>query len=58
MSKKVLLYLNDILESINDIENFTAGVTEQAFYENREKQAAVIRMLEIIGEAAKNVPGD
>jgi uncharacterized protein with HEPN domain len=55
-NRNVLLYLNDILESIHYIEQFLEQVDEQTFYENVEKQDAVMRRLEIIGEAVKKIP--
>jgi len=57
MSKRNLeVYLQDILESIEKIEAYLDGVSEEVFYKNTEKQDAVLRRLEIIGEAVKNVP--
>jgi len=50
------LYLTDILESINAIEQYIAGFTLESFEENLEKQDAVMRRLEIIGEAARQMP--
>lgn len=57
MSKrKPDVYFQDILESISHIQRFLDGVSEEEFYENVEKQDAVLRRLEIIGEAVKNLP--
>lgn len=57
MSKrKTAVYLQDILESIDYIQNFLDGVSEEEFYQNVEKQDAVLRRLEIIGEAVKHLP--
>ena len=57
MSKrKPDVYLQDILESINHIQRFLDGVSEEDFYVNVEKQDAVLRRLEIIGEAVKHLP--
>ena len=50
------MYLEDILDSIESIEKYTEGVSEKEFYENPIVQDAVIRRLEIIGEAVKNIP--
>jgi len=48
------LYLVDILESIKNIESFiSTGKT--AFLDSLEKQLAITRSLEIIGEASKKV---
>jgi uncharacterized protein with HEPN domain len=51
-------YLMDILETIMLIERFIDGQTQVTFQENTEKVFAVIRGLEIIGEAAKHIPED
>ena len=59
MSKrKPDVYLQDILESINQIEDYLDGVLENEFYQNSEKQDAVLRRLEIIGEAVKHISDD
>lgn len=55
MKRSAELYINDILENIEDIKNFTKDVTEEEFFENREKQKAVIRSYEIIGEASGKI---
>jgi uncharacterized protein with HEPN domain len=51
-------FLQDILESIADIESFTAGVDFESFRRNREKVLAVVKSIEILGEAVKKVPND
>jgi len=53
--KKDKAYIEHILQAITDTENFTEGVSENDFYKDKEKQYAVIRALEIIGEATKNL---
>ncbi|MGB9659360.1 MAG: DUF86 domain-containing protein [Nitrososphaerales archaeon] len=53
--RKDKAYLKHILDVILDIEKFTEGITKEGFYENKEKQYAVLRGLEIIGEATKNL---
>jgi uncharacterized protein with HEPN domain len=50
------LYLTHILESIDPIESYVAEVDLVAFSEDHEKQDAVVRRREIIGEAVKNLP--
>lgn len=52
------VYLQDILESIEQIEEYLDGINEEEFYQNSEKQDAVLRRLEIIGEAVKRIPAD
>jgi len=46
------------LECIDKVEEYTEGVGEEEFYENTQIQDAVIRRLEIVGEAIKNIPVD
>ena len=53
--KKDKAYLKDMLDAISDIEVFISNITEAEFYKNKEKKYAVVRALEIIGEAAKNL---
>jgi uncharacterized protein with HEPN domain len=50
-----MVYLEDILECIEKIEEYVKDLTEREFEENSEKQDAVIRRIEIIGEAAKMI---
>lgn len=47
--KRDKAYLQDILETISDIEKFMEGVTQEEFHKDKEKQYAVLRALEIIG---------
>jgi uncharacterized protein with HEPN domain len=49
-------YLQDIQDAINDIENFTANLTYEQFIQDRKTLNAVVRSIEIIGEAAKQLP--
>ncbi|NMC77350.1 MAG: DUF86 domain-containing protein [Candidatus Methanofastidiosa archaeon] len=56
MKKDIIVYLEDIIESIGAIENYTKNLNERDFYENPIIQDAVIRRLEIIGEAVKSIP--
>ena len=56
MIKEPIIFVEHIIENINDIELFTKKVNKNEFLENKEKQNAVIRSLEIIGEAVKNIP--
>jgi uncharacterized protein with HEPN domain len=48
--------LNDILDAIQKIQKFVEGVDYESFRANDEKSFAVIRALEIIGEATKQIP--
>jgi len=51
-----LLYLDDILQALKKIERYTKGLSAEKLKRNKLVIDAVIRNLEIIGEAAKHVP--
>ena len=53
--KEPIIFIEHIIESITDIENFTENIEKEDFLENKEKQNAIIRSLEIMGEAVKNI---
>lgn len=48
-------YLVDILKAVQLIEEFVVGMDQQAFDGDLKTQSAVIRQLEIIGEATKRL---
>lgn len=50
------VYLDDIRESITKIEEYTCDISEDNFFESGQIQDSVVRRLEIIGEAVKNLP--
>ncbi|MBS3076475.1 DUF86 domain-containing protein [Candidatus Pacearchaeota archaeon] len=56
MKRDIFLFIEDILESINAIESFSDGLNKEKLISSRLKQSAIIRELEIIGEAVKNIP--
>jgi len=58
MKRDVRLYLDDILNSINNIEQYVAGLDSLSFSKDRKTIDSVVRNFEIIGEAAKNIPED
>jgi uncharacterized protein with HEPN domain len=53
-----LPYLKHIIEALDKISRYLEGVSEKDFYENEMRLDAVVRKLEIIGEAASNVSED
>ena len=55
MSKSAGILISHILESIKGIEIYLQGVTKERFFTLEEKQDAVVRRLEIIGEAVKGL---
>ncbi len=48
-------FLKDIREGINRIERYIAGMTYEDFVGDTKTQDAVLRNLEIVGEATKNI---
>lgn len=55
MRKGDQVYLRHILDSIEKIQRYLQGVLKEDFDQNSMLQDAVIRQIEIIGEAARNV---
>ena len=51
-------YLDDIITSINDINQFIGNMSFDEFVNDKKTFNAVIRSIEIIGEATKNIPDD
>jgi uncharacterized protein with HEPN domain len=49
-------YLQDISDAVNDIENFVYDMTYEQFVKDRKTLNAVVRSIEVIGEASKNIP--
>lgn len=56
MKKDPKVFIQHILECIEFIEQYTRGKSENDFFDSPELQDAVTRRIEIIGEAAKNLP--
>lgn len=48
-------YLQHIVEAIDNIQKYTAGMDLEAFMADRKTCDAVIRNIEVIGEACNNV---
>src|SRR5260370_22561225 len=57
-SKHPAQSLRDILENIDAIGDFTAGMDFDAFVSSRRTRYAVTRALEIISEASRRLPDD
>ena len=58
MPRDYKVSLDDVLEAVERIESYTAGMDKAEFQVDRKTIDAVVRNLEIIGEAVKNVPPD
>lgn len=49
-------YVQDIVDSASDIAEFTKGMTFDKFRKDKKTVYAVVRAIEIIGEAARHIP--
>jgi uncharacterized protein with HEPN domain len=56
MKRDYALYVKDILDAIERIDEFTREMDFHDFLKDDRTASAVIRKLEIIGEASKNIP--
>lgn len=56
MKRDYNFYIKDIMQSIILIEEFVEGMDYEEFLHDEKTTSAVIRKLEIIGEAAKHIP--
>jgi uncharacterized protein with HEPN domain len=52
------VFLDDIVEACDKIFRYTAGFSQEQFRRDDKTIDAVVRNLEVIGEAAKNVPDE
>lgn len=50
------VYLRDMPAAAEKARRFVSGITQEVFLENDEKIVAVTRGLEVIGDAAQQVP--
>ncbi len=56
MTRNVTLYLSDILNNMTQIRSFIGSMTYDEFVADRKTSYAVVRCLEIVGEATRNIP--
>jgi uncharacterized protein with HEPN domain len=55
MKREQRLFLHDILTACQHIQEFVEGMTFDQFRQDEKTSSAVVRKLEIIGEATKNL---
>ena len=55
MSRDEMMYLRDIAQSCRKVLQFTEGLTQNGLIRDEKTYDAVVRNLEIIGEAAKHI---
>lgn len=56
MARNYLLYLRDMKASAHKVERYTRTLTFEAFKQAEQTIDATLHNLEVIGEAAKNIP--
>lgn len=56
MKRDLRLFIGDVLGSIKKIESFSNGLTKEKLEKDDLYQSAIIRQIEIMGEAVKNIP--
>ena len=52
------IYLEQIIDCVNKIKNFTQGISYESFKSDQKTQSAVIMQLAIIGEISKRLSQD
>jgi uncharacterized protein with HEPN domain len=58
MKRAVKMFVGDILENMRLIESLVKDMDYTAFIEDKRTHNAVIRCVEVVGEAAKNIPDE
>mgnify|MGYP006358834665 FL=1 len=58
MPRDYKVYADDIIGAIEKIKRFTVGLDREAFFQDDKTFDAVIRNLEVIGEAIKKMPDE
>ncbi len=58
MKRELRLFIEDILESIRLIEKYIGNLSKEDLNNNQGLKDSLVRRLEIIGEAVKNIPDD
>jgi len=56
MRRNFKVYFEDVLKAILNVEEYVGNLGFEEFRENKLVRDAVIRNLEVIGEAVKNIP--
>lgn len=56
MERQFNLFVQDILDSIKNIEEFVGNMSFDDFCGDEKTKSAVVLKIEVIGEAARNIP--
>jgi len=58
MKKDIVVYFEDILDSIKKIKEYVKNLSEKQFYQSFSIQDAVLMRLAVIGESANKIPSN
>jgi uncharacterized protein with HEPN domain len=58
MKREITDFVEDVVNAMNKAEKFVEGMSYEEFAQDEKTVFAVIRAVEVIGEAVKNIPGD
>lgn len=56
MTRSAALYVKDIIQNMVDAEEFIQGLSYEIFISDKKTFNAVVRSIEVIGEAVKSIP--
>ena len=56
--RSAVIFLDDIFQAIKKIEKYTNSLNYERFCSDEKTVDAVIRNMEIVGEASKNIPSE
>ena len=54
--KDPIIFLEHILENIELVKKLSKNLSRQTLSQNKERQYAIVRAIEVIGEAMRNLP--
>lgn len=52
------MYIDDMIEAVANVIEFSNGMTREEFFRDKKSRDATLRNLEILGEAAKKIPDE
>ena len=58
MNRRSDLFIRDLLGAIELIQEFVKDLSKESFMFDNKTKSAVVRQLEIIGEAARHIPAE
>jgi uncharacterized protein with HEPN domain len=58
MMKDDSIYLRHIIDAFTQVDHYMDGISHEEFFSNKLLQDGVIRQLEVMGEAARNLSDD